>query len=139
MIDLWILNENVKNGRLDVKISDPNGEHFQPDPFSFSGAKISKNVKENTFDIYRVKVYEKENLELDSENDCKEYEDIEGFKKCVENVVRSFFLSKVGCLPPWFTETVSDMCSEVLSKTEWMNVSSFLFPYFDSNFVKVRM
>ena len=133
------------NASVTVRITDPYREYFLSDVFTFSGKEITKNLHpqyENNADIYKVKIQENMDCEEDKEVKCQDYRNKEtgSFKECVQSVVEERFLKGFGCMPPWFTENIEDMCNlQSFSFKTWTNISNDIFPTMDDTFLEVNI
>ena len=52
--------------------------------------------------------------------------------------VEEKFLSVYGCMPPWFTDNIHQVCDQGLSEEEWKNISEEIFPTMQKKFMKVK-
>ena len=139
VIAFIIYFKEVENITVHVKISDPHREHFLSDMFSFSGAEIKKILDpshDKTIDIYRVQINENIDIEEDQETNCKRYQKQknESFKQCVKILVEEKFKEEIGCIPPWFVESVDDICDKSYTEKYWGNM---IFPTLDNTFLEV--
>ena len=140
-LDLKIFFRKFANMTVNIKITDPNREHFISNEFTHNGNKIKKHDEEKAaLDIYRVEIHENIEMEEDAEAKCREYERKEGYKNCVERVVSEEFLTEYGCIPPWFTEKTEIMCHKTVNTSaKWDNMSQLIFPTLDRSYFKVTI
>ena len=54
-----------------------------------------------------------------------------------ESIVEDLFINKFGCMQPWFTENVGNLCSEKYTVEQWKNMSDYIFPTMDNTFIHV--
>ena len=129
-----ILGFNDENTTITMRITDPHREYFLSDVFTFSGKEINKTLSPEykpTMDIFKVQVQENIDCEEDKESNCEEYENgkmMKSFKQCVQSVVEEQFLKQFGCMPPWSTENMADICEKYFSNEQWKNISDLIFP-----------
>ena len=130
VVELWL--ELKHEEQFEVKISDPFRNHFLSDEFSFFG----KDIKQSG--VYEIQIKENIDSEEDSEANCKDYttEGRGSYKQCVMAAVEEKFLSVYGCMPPWFTENIHQVCDQGLSEEEWKNISKKIFPTMQKKFMK---
>ena len=61
----------------------------------------------------------------------------DGFKDCVQSLVSDQYQRDNGCIPPWFTENLLEMCNQTISNDKEVNISASIFPTFDQTFLQV--
>ena len=130
VVDFMLKSIIKRNEEIQVKISDPFQSHFKSDKFSFSGKDIKKNLDITGSNVYNLRMTENIGSEKDQEENCEDYTD-EGkgsYHQCVKTVVDKKFLSVYGCMPPWFTDDIHEVCEQGLSKEEWKNISDLVYP-----------
>ena len=139
VVEFKLTSKIIRNKEIQVKISDPFHSHFQSDKFSFSGIDIKKNLSITGQIVYNLRMTEKNGSEKDQEANCEDYTD-EGkgsYNQCVKTVVDKKFLSVYGCMPPWFTDDIHEVCEQGLSKEEWKNISDLVYPAMHATYKKV--
>ena len=143
VLDFRLGLEDKTNTEINVKLTDPNREYFLSDDFTFFGNSIMKQLdpsQKSNMAIYKVQVKENIGCEEDSEANCKDYttEGRGSYKQCVMAAVEEKFLSVYGCMPPWFTDNIHQVCHQGLSEEEWKNISENIFPTMQKKFMKVK-
>ena len=112
------------------------------DVFTFSGSEITKSLdpdEGNIFDIYKIQIRKDIHRDDDIEVNCKEYETggKNGFKDCVQSIVSDKYQKDYGCVPPWFTENISEMCNQTTTKSNGIQISDTIFSTLDQTFIQV--
>ena len=114
--------------------------HFVSEEFSYTGKDTKQPLDRPGFVVYKIQIKGNIDSEEDSEANFKNYKDIgEGsYRQCVKTAVEEKFLSVYGCMPPWFTDDVHQVCDQGLSKQEWKIISEDVFPTMQQTFRKVK-
>ena len=133
---------DLTNSSIFLRITDPYREYFLSDVFTFSGSEIRKSLdpdEGNIFDIYKIQIRKNVHRDDDIEVNCKEYDTggKDGFKDCVQSLVSDQYQKEFGCIPPWFTDNISQMCNKTTTKTKGVQISDTIFPKLDQTFLQV--
>ena len=100
--------------------------------------------------MYRIKLFQSEDLEEDERSQCKEYSYHYTYKDCVLATIKKVYimlnrknyryiycmfckeyLTRLGCLPPWFTGDYSKVCNRTLSEEDIQFLSYSIVRHFD--------
>ena len=137
---LTLIFKDQNDLEIKVKISDPHREYFLSDDFTFYGQEVKKKLNattRNSMDLYKLKIKENIGDEKDPEAHCKEYDEKDSFKECVKKAVEEKLLKVYGCMPPWFTDNIDDVCNGIFSDEKWKNIFNDIFRIMDQSFLKV--
>ena len=138
-------------------VLDPYREYFKPDIFSFGGDKVKMDFQaaHQSFDVYRIKIFENRDREEDVEAKCRHYSGEAGltYKDCVLTSIKNDFevsrfngtlqiysftsvenlQKKIGCLPPWFAHEYSLVCNKSLTREDVDVLSTDVWGPFDAS------
>ena len=118
---------NVSN--FGVYFEDPyNYKKFLPSSYKISGPRYVKKSDVH----YYLKTYV--TYDLGTISDCKVYERIKDYGKCIEDEIRARVTKSLGCTPLWFTDTPSS-CSPVnISKEASQMVHTTLIDMYNNDY-----